>query len=400
MPIGPSANEPSSHSRQAPTLDSALSNRRSEGACVSVARAISSACLGPWASRSGMPSSAATLSACAIAPPLMRLTRSATACGWRRSGASSIAAHVATEAPIHFGSRWLLIITLRQRSASFFKKKPVSAGDMAIGVMDVFLYQAATSASAPHRQWLARFRRQWPQASGARHKGKPAVRIEAWVEFRDCRHFWKLRNTFQAGDRQGLQSSAAYQRQAVREIVERDIDASCQKIHHRRPHALIGNVREADARVRLQHFAGQMRRTADARRCKIEFAGFRLCIRNQLVEVRSRHVRIGNKQQRLLRENRDGHKCAGIEAEFRKEALADDQRPLRRCKQRVPIGRGLGDEFSAEILCSSRLILDNDGLAPSRRQFFSNDSGQCIRGWAWRQRNNDFYCVIRVTTVR
>ena len=48
------------------------------------------ACSGRGRAAPNVSSQAATLSACAIAPPLMRLTRSATACGSQRSGVSSI----------------------------------------------------------------------------------------------------------------------------------------------------------------------------------------------------------------------------------------------------------------------------------------------------------------------
>src|SRR4051794_20921536 len=80
--------------------------------------------------------------------------------------------------------------------------------------------------------------------------------------------------------------------------------------------------------------------------------------------------------------------------------LADDERPIRSCQQRVAVGLRLGDHLRPEVLCSTGPVLDNDRLTPASRELISEDSREAIQNGTGGCRHYDFDRALGIISIR
>ena len=112
-------------------------------------------------------------------------------------------------------------------------------------------------------------------------------------------------------------------------------------------------------------------------------------VSDQLLDIRDRKLGAGDKHKRNRRNHCHRLECGRIERQFRTEALLDDKRRLRRDQQRVTVGRGTKDGFSADDISRTRAVLDDDRLTPHLRELVGNKPRQGIGDRARRNRGDD-----------
>ena len=138
----------------------------------------------------------------------------------------------------------------------------------------------------------------------------------------------------------------------------------------------------------LEQLHRQMRRSADAARCKIEFARLGLGERDQLLHVVRRQRRMRNHDQRRGAHQRDvGEVLERVVGQFWIEGWIDRMRRDDGAEG-VAIGRGLGDHIGADDGVGARLVLEHDGLAERIGNLLADEAGHQIGVAARRVRHD------------
>src|SRR6266446_576475 len=102
----------------------------------------------------------------------------------------------------------------------------------------------------------------------------------------------------------------------------------------------------------------------------------------------------------LATHHRDRHERCRIVAEPAIEVLVDDERRSRRRQQRIAVRFRTEGRLGADIASGSRLVLDDDGLAPFARQDFEYDARHKVCRAAGRKRHDDLDGAMRIIEGR
>jgi len=119
----------------------------------------------------------------------------------------------------------------------------------------------------------------------------------------------------------------------------------------------IRHVRHLDAGGELDHFAGEMRRGADAGGCEVELARISLCIGDELRErlYRQRQRRDDHRRRRADDRNRL-QSLEEIVRNIRLQGRIGDERGIRQ-QHRIAVGRRARDHVGADHAAGARTIL-------------------------------------------
>ena len=202
--------------------------------------------------------------------------------------------------------------------------------------------------------------------------------------FVDSRHFGQHRHPFDAGHTQRAHAAASDVRQDRNERAEINLDMPGDDVDERRRRAFVRHMDHPDAGHGLEQFAGQVMRTADARRPVAQLIRVRARQRNQLLRVFGGHRRMHDDDARHLRNV--GHVrevLEGIVGEFRIKRDVD-RVGHRRHEQRVTVGRRSGRDLGCDIGARAGAVLDYHRLPPCFSDPRADRARQNIRGAARR----------------
>ena len=180
------------------------------------------------------------------------------------------------------------------------------------------------------------------------------------------------------------------QRRDRRNGAKRDIDIATQQRGIDIAGAAVGDHQHVEAGGLLEHFGGQMRRSADAARRIGDLAGLPLGQRDQ----------IGDRGDRDFWPGDDQHRAAG-DQRYRREILQrivgrlaaderrDDEGAAGREQDGVAVGLRLGDEVGADASIAAGPVVDDDrlpqALMHAGRELARDDIGAAAR----RERQHD-----------
>jgi len=140
------------------------------------------------------------------------------------------------------------------------------------------------------------------------------------------------------------------------------------EIVHDLRRAAVGHVRDRRAGAACEQGGGQVRRGADALRAVVDLVGIGLGVGDQLADRARRKIRAHHQDDRDLRHDDDRLECGRIEPQVLVEQHMRGERSRLRREQRVAIGLGGGDIRRAQRAAGARVVLDDDRMAPARRQ--------------------------------
>ena len=173
-------------------------------------------------------------------------------------------------------------------------------------------------------------------------------------------------------------------------------DVSAREVLHGAGGARVRNVCQVDLRRQLQQLHGEMLRRASTGGSIVDFA--RLAARkcDQLRERGDVERRMNDQRKNSRRDLRDRREALfrivgdrAIKARIHHKRIDGHQ---KRLAIRSRARRGL----RADVATRTRLVLDDDRLIPALPQFLTEDAREQIGPCAWRERNVEPDCLLRL----
>jgi hypothetical protein len=180
----------------------------------------------------------------------------------------------------------------------------------------------------------------------------------------DRRHVGHRARALRGRDRERLELAGLDVGRRGRQVVEVEVDLAAEQRELRRVAAGVRDVDHEDARLRLEHLAGQVAGAAVAARAVVELARVALRVRHQVGDARDaepvRHLGAHHQHVRHLRDAGDRREVADrVVRQLRVEPGIDRVRRDGAHDDRRAVGRGLGHGVGAEVAAGAGTVLDD-----------------------------------------